>query len=103
MNDQSLLWGLLWGLGPALGSRVCSGVCSGVWGLLWGLLWWFRVFSGGLGTRSDGGLGEGHLEVVVGPHVVVVEVHEPLDGLFHRRHLEQRHLVVPGERGGVEG
>ena len=43
----------------------------------------------------DGALGEGDLEVVVGSHVVVVEIHKPLDGLFHCAHLKQRHLVVP--------
>lgn len=34
--------------------------------------------------------------------VVVVELHESLDGLLHRAHLDQSHLVVlPG--GGGEG
>lgn len=42
----------------------------------------------------DGGFGEGHSQVVVVTHVVVVEVDQTLDGLFHRRHLEQRHFVI---------
>lgn len=46
----------------------------------------------------DGGFGEGHSQVVVVTHVVVVEVNQTLDGLFHRRHLEQRHFVIPGKK-----
>lgn len=46
----------------------------------------------------DGGFGEGHSQVVVVTHVVVVEVNQTLDGLFHRRHLEQCHFVIPGKR-----
>ena len=46
----------------------------------------------------DGGFGEGHSQVVVVTHVVVVEVDQTLDGLFHRRHLEQRHFVIPGKK-----
>ncbi|KAK0149146.1 hypothetical protein N1851_010331 [Merluccius polli] len=53
--------------------------------------------------QLDGGLGERHLQVVVGSHIVVVEVHEALDGLLHSRHLEQRHLVVSEDRGGGVG
>lgn len=46
---------------------------------------------------SDGGLGEGDPEVMVLSQIVVVELDERLDGLLHRAHLDQSHLVVlPG-------
>lgn len=44
--------------------------------------------------RSDGGLGEGHAEVVVLSQVVVVELNQGLDGLLHCGHLDQGHLAV---------
>lgn len=43
---------------------------------------------------SDGGFGEGNPEAMASAHVVVVEVDEGLNGLFHSRHLQQRHLTV---------
>lgn len=42
----------------------------------------------------DGGLGEGHSQVVVFSQVVVVEVDEGLDGFFHRSQLDQCHFAV---------
>lgn len=44
--------------------------------------------------RSDGGLGEGHTEVVVLSQVVVVELSQGLDCLLHCGHLDQGHLAV---------
>ena len=52
--------------------------------------------------RLDGGLGEGDPKVLAAPHVVVVEVHQRLDGFLHRGHLKKSHLVVPGGGGGVK-
>lgn len=49
---------------------------------------------GGKKRHSDGGLGEGDSEVVVLPEVVVVVLDEAVDGLLHRAHLDQGHLVV---------
>jgi len=43
---------------------------------------------------SDGGLGEGDPQVVVLSQIVVVELYEGLDGLLHRAHLDQSHLMV---------
>lgn len=48
-------------------------------------------------ARSDGGLGEGHAQVVVLAQVVVVQVDERLDGLLHRGHLQEGHLVISSE------
>lgn len=48
----------------------------------------------GDGGRSDGGLGEGHSEVLVVVQLVVVQGDQRLDGLLHRRQLHQRHLPV---------
>lgn len=49
---------------------------------------------------SDGGLGEGDPKVMVLSEIVVVELDERLDGLLHRAHLDQGHLVVlPGGEG----
>lgn len=38
--------------------------------------------------------------MLVASHVVVVKVDQSLDGLLHRRHLNQRHLSVPGREDG---
>lgn len=46
------------------------------------------------GGRSDGGLGEGHSEVLVVVQLVVVQGDQRLDGLLHRRQLHQCHLPV---------
>lgn len=43
---------------------------------------------------SDGGLGEGDPQVVVLSQIVVVKLNERLDGLLHRAHLDQSHLMV---------
>lgn len=52
------------------------------------------------GPSLDGGLGEGHTQVVVLAQVMVVQVDEGLDGLLHGAHLDQRHLaVLPGRQG----
>lgn len=49
----------------------------------------------------DGGLGEGHPQVVALAQVVVVQVDEGLDGLLHGAHLDQGHLaVLPVRRVG---
>lgn len=62
-----------------------------------------------LGGGLDGGLGEGHPQVVVLTQVVVVQVDERLDGLLHGAHLDQRHFAVlpagktRGTQGGVKG
>lgn len=46
----------------------------------------------------DGGLGEGHPQVVVLAQIMVMQVDEGLDGLLHGAHLDQRHLaVLPAE------
>lgn len=38
--------------------------------------------------------------MLVASHVVVVKVDQSLDGLLHGRHLNQRHLPVPGREAG---
>lgn len=55
----------------------------------------WRYGGGGGGERHlDGGLGEGHSEVVVLSQIVVVELDERLDRLLHGAHLDQGHLAV---------
>lgn len=42
--------------------------------------------------------------MVVPSHVVVVELHQGLDRLLHRRHLDQGHLMVPaGGEDALQG
>ena len=45
----------------------------------------------------DGRLGKGNFQMVISSHVIVVKLHQSLDGFLHRRHLDQGHLTVPEE------
>lgn len=47
---------------------------------------WVRLLNGGLGERDS--------QVLVASHVVVVKVNQGLDGLLHRRHLDQSHFTI---------
>lgn len=51
----------------------------------------------------NGGLGEGHTQVMVLPQVMIVEVNEGLNGFFHRAHLDQSHFTVLPDKTQVSG
>lgn len=42
----------------------------------------------------NGGLREGHTQVMILTQVMIMEVNERLNGFFHRAHLDQSHFTV---------
>lgn len=50
----------------------------------------------------NGGLWEGHTQVVILSQVMIMEVNEWLNGFFHRAHLDQSHFTVLPDKTEVQ-
>lgn len=50
----------------------------------------------------NGGLREGHTQVMILTQVMIMEVNEGLNGFFHRAHLDQSHFPVLPNKTQVE-
>lgn len=55
-----------------------------------------KVLQASYTACSDGGFREGDSEAMATAHIVAMEVNQCLNGLLHRQHLQQGHLVISG-------